>query len=140
MKLRFGILTVSDRSARGERPDLSGPALQQQVISQGWLASQVDVVPDDFSVLQSILTEWTDRGDLDVVLTTGGTGFSPRDITPEATLAIVDRQAPARIVQRTCLVTGWSTGGLRATRSGAQRTARSSACLALRSCFRYQNL
>jgi molybdopterin adenylyltransferase len=94
MKLRFGILTVSDRSARGERPDLSGPALQQQVISQGWLASQVDVVPDDFSVLQAILTEWTDRGDLDVILTTGGTGFSPRDITPEATLAIVDRQAP----------------------------------------------
>ena len=94
MQLRFAILTVSDRSARGERPDASGPALQQQILSQGWLVSQVDVVPDDFLALQEILTLWADRGELDVILTTGGTGFSSRDITPEATLAVVDRQAP----------------------------------------------
>ena len=94
MALRFGILTVSDRSARGERPDASGPALQQQVIAQGWQVSQVDIVPDDFSTLHETLALWTDRGDLDVILTSGGTGFAPRDITPEATLAVIERQTP----------------------------------------------
>jgi molybdopterin adenylyltransferase len=94
MTLRFGILTVSDRSARGERPDASGPALQQQVLALGWLVTKVEVIPDDFSALQEILILWADCGDLDVILTTGGTGFSPRDITPEATLAVIDRQAP----------------------------------------------
>ena len=94
MALRFGILTVSDRSARGERPDASGPALQQQVIAQGWQVSQVDIVPDDFTILVQTLTLWADRGDLDVILTSGGTGFAPRDITPEATLAVIERQTP----------------------------------------------
>lgn len=94
MKLRFAILTVSDRSARGERLDASGPVLQQKILSQGWLVSQMEVVPDDFSTLQEIITLWADRGDLDVILTTGGTGFSSRDLTPEATLAVIDRQAP----------------------------------------------
>jgi molybdopterin adenylyltransferase len=92
--LRIGILTVSDRSARGERPDASGPALQKQVVDQGWLVSQMDIVPDDFLALKEILIQWVDRGDLDVILTTGGTGFSRRDITPEATLAVIDRRAP----------------------------------------------
>ena len=97
MALRFGILTVSDRSARGERPDASGPALQQQVIAQGWQVSQVDIVPDDFTILVQTLTLWADRGDLDVILTSGGTGFAPRDITPEATLAVIERQTPGLV-------------------------------------------
>lgn len=94
MTLRFGILTVSDRSSRGERPDASGPALQNQVAAQGWDISRVDIVPDDFHILQDTLTRWADCGDLHVILTTGGTGFSPRDITPEATRTVIERPAP----------------------------------------------
>ena len=94
MTLRFGILTASDRSARGERPDLSGPALAEAVTSQGWEVVCQAVVPDDLAVLRETLIAWVGRGDLDIILTTGGTGFAPRDVTPEATLEVVDRLAP----------------------------------------------
>ncbi len=94
MTLRFGILTVSDRSSRGERPDTSGPALVQQVEDQGWQVARVDIVPDDLDILVDTLIQWADTGGVDVVLTTGGTGFSPRDITPEATSAVIQRSAP----------------------------------------------
>ena len=94
MSLRFGILTVSDRSARGERPDTSGPALIEQVEGYGWQVVRDHIVPDDAGMLAETLIQWSDAGHLDVILTTGGTGFSPRDMTPEATLAVVERQAP----------------------------------------------
>lgn len=94
MILRFGILTVSDRSSRGERPDASGPALQEVVLSQGWQVVHQEIVPDDMHVLQEKLVAWADGGEIDVILTTGGTGFSPRDVTPEATLAVIERLAP----------------------------------------------
>ena len=94
MKLRFGILTVSDRSARGERPDASGPALAELVKSQGWEVIRQSILPDDLNLLRERLAAWADGGDLDIILTTGGTGFAPRDVTPEATLAVVDRLAP----------------------------------------------
>jgi molybdenum cofactor synthesis domain-containing protein len=94
MTLRFGILTVSDRSSRGERTDLSGPALADLVRARGWLASLLDVVPDDRERIASALTVWCARGDLDVILTTGGTGFAPRDVTPEATRNVLERDAP----------------------------------------------
>ncbi len=92
--LRFGILTVSDRSARGERPDLSGPAIRQALETQGWNVLQQTVCSDEFSEITEILAAWADSGMLDFILTSGGTGLSPRDITPEATLAVVDRPAP----------------------------------------------
>jgi len=94
MTLRFGVLTVSDRSARGERPDASGPALAAQVAEQGWQVVQMGILPDDFEVLKNHLASWADSGDCDVILTTGGTGFSRRDVTPEATLAVIERPAP----------------------------------------------
>ena len=94
MTLRFGILTASDRSARGERPDLSGPALAELIASQGWEVLCQAVLPDDLATLRETLIAWAGRGDLDIILTTGGTGFSPRDVTPEATLAVVERLAP----------------------------------------------
>ena len=94
MTLRIGILTVSDRAARGERLDASGPALEETALAQGWQVGRKDILPDDQDRLSEALARWADSGDLDVILTTGGTGFSPRDVTPEATLAIVDRQAP----------------------------------------------
>jgi molybdopterin adenylyltransferase len=94
MTLRFGILTASDRSWRKERPDLSGPALVDLVRTQGWTVTQAAILPDDQEMIRDILAKWADEGDVDVILTTGGTGFAPRDVTPEATLKVVDRLAP----------------------------------------------
>jgi molybdopterin adenylyltransferase len=94
MPLRFGILTVSDRAARGERADASGPALVDRIAAQGGQVTKQDVVPDDLDRLQQILVDWADRDDLDIILTTGGTGFAPRDVTPEATRRVIDRDAP----------------------------------------------
>ena len=76
MSIRFGVLTVSDRSARGERPDASGPALIEMIKHHGWEVIRQNVLPDDFSLLSELLESWSDRDDVDVVLTTGGTGFS----------------------------------------------------------------
>lgn len=94
MTLRFGILTISDRSARGERADLSGPALIAEVEKNGWQISQTGIVPDDLQTIQVTLEDWCETDQAEIILTTGGTGFAPRDITPEATLGILERQAP----------------------------------------------
>jgi len=82
MMLRVGILTISDRSSRGKRPDASGPALESAVIAQGWAVVQKAIVPDDRVSIQETLAGWADAGQVDVILTSGGTGFSPRDVTP----------------------------------------------------------
>ena len=94
MKFRIGIITVSDRSSRDERPDLSGPALVEMAKSKSWDVAETLIIPDDLDVLRDTLVLWADSGDLDIILTTGGTGFSPRDITPEATRFVVDKLAP----------------------------------------------
>jgi molybdenum cofactor synthesis domain-containing protein len=94
MSVRVSILTVSDRSFQGERDDLSGPALKDKIDCQGWEVAHLEVVPDDLKTIKNTLSTWADSGHQDVILTTGGTGFSPRDITPEATLAIIKRMAP----------------------------------------------
>ena len=82
MAIRFGILTVSDRSARGERPDAAGPALQWAIEEHRWLVVHSAIVPDETVAIAETLRAWADGGDVDVILTTGGTGFAPRDITP----------------------------------------------------------
>lgn len=97
MSLRFGILTVSDRSSRGERPDTSGPALEEVVLSEGWEVVRREIVPDDRGILQDKLVTWADGREIDVILTTGGTGFSPRDVTPEATAWVIERLAPGLV-------------------------------------------
>jgi molybdenum cofactor synthesis domain-containing protein len=94
MTIRFGILTLSDRSSRGERADSSGPALASLIEAQGWSVARQSLLPDDQSAIRQILAEWADGGELDVIVTTGGTGLSPRDVTPEATRAVIDREAP----------------------------------------------
>lgn len=94
MTIRFGILTLSDRSARGERADASGPALANLIQTEGWSLVKQALLPDDESAIRAMLTSWADSGELDVILTTGGTGFSPRDVTPEATRAVIEREAP----------------------------------------------
>ena len=94
MAIRFGILTASDRSARGERPDASGPALAERVRAEGWSVVQTTILPDDRSALAETLRQWADSGSLDVILVTGGTGFAPRDVTPEATRDVIEKEAP----------------------------------------------
>ena len=94
MTIRFGILTLSDRSAIGERADASGPALADIIRDQGWSVTKQAILPDDESAIRAALIEWADSGAVDVILTSGGTGFAPRDITPEATRAIIEREAP----------------------------------------------
>lgn len=94
MTIRFGILTLSDRSARGERPDASGPALVELIRAQGWYVVEQSLLPDQESDIRAMLSSWADSGNIDIILTTGGTGFAPRDVTPEATRAVIDREAP----------------------------------------------
>lgn len=92
--LRVAVLTISDRSSAGQRPDLSGPALAAEIEKFGWVCVQTAVVPDEISQISSILVNWADSGQSDLILTTGGTGFSPRDVTPEATRAVLHRETP----------------------------------------------
>lgn len=92
--IRFGILTLSDRSSRGEREDSSGPALARLIQSEGWSVAKQSILPDDESAIRQILIDWADSNEMDVLLTTGGTGFAPRDVTPEATRAVIEREAP----------------------------------------------
>ncbi len=94
MKIRFGILTLSDRSSRGERQDSSGPALAALIEAEQWSVVKHEILPDHEPAIREILVSWADSRDMDVILTTGGTGFSPRDVTPEATRAVIDREAP----------------------------------------------
>lgn len=93
--IQVAILTVSDRSSRGEREDASGPVIRQFVREMlKWNVAHTAVVADDPSAICSTLVEWCDAAKVNLIFTTGGTGFAPRDVTPEATRAIVDREAP----------------------------------------------
>ncbi len=95
MAIRVGVLTLSDRSAQGERPDESGPLIAQMVSAQlGALVEAQAILPDDLEAIKRQLVQWADEAKLDLVLTTGGTGFAPRDVTPEATRAVIEREAP----------------------------------------------
>jgi len=94
MTIRFGILTLSDRSATGKREDASGPVLADLIRAQRWSVAEQAILPDDESAIRAALITWADSGRFDVILTTGGTGFAPRDVTPEATLAVIQRETP----------------------------------------------
>jgi len=88
------VITVSDSSARGEREDLSGPAVTAAVESWGGTIVATEIVQDDRDVIAARLRYYADRGDVLLVATTGGTGFAPRDVTPEATRDVIEREAP----------------------------------------------
>jgi molybdopterin adenylyltransferase len=92
--VKAGILTLSDKGARGERTDLSGPALSEWLRPKGVETARYEMIPDDEGQISAKLAEWADSGDLDIILTTGGTGVSPRDVTPEATMKILDKVIP----------------------------------------------
>lgn len=91
--LRIGVLTVSDGCAAGTREDVSGALLADWAGNGGAAAVERALVPDDALAITRTLLAWCDGGEVDAVLTTGGTGFGPRDVTPEATLPVLDRDA-----------------------------------------------
>ncbi len=92
--MRLAVLTISDRSARGEREDRSGPLIQEIALQRGWEVIASDIIADEQIEIEERLALWCDSGEIDLILTTGGTGFSARDRTPEATRSIVERMAP----------------------------------------------
>lgn len=94
MKIKVGLLIVSDRSFRGERADSTTPLFKEKIIELEWELTKTGIVPDEIEEVSKQLSDWSDNRGLDIIFTSGGTGFSPRDITPEATLSILDKQAP----------------------------------------------
>jgi molybdenum cofactor synthesis domain-containing protein len=94
MTVRVGILTVSDKASRGRRDDTSGPAIKEMLAAIDAAVERYAVVPDEVEEIASHLRQWSDEGAFDLILTTGGTGLAPRDVTPEATLSVVDRLVP----------------------------------------------
>lgn len=91
--IKVGIITVSDRSSRGEREDLSGPEIRHWALGMGYSPGETTIVPDDIPRIKEALLRYCEQG-YNLILTTGGTGFAPRDVTPEATLAVLDKHAP----------------------------------------------
>jgi molybdopterin adenylyltransferase len=91
---RVGILTVSDKGAAGERQDTAGPALQELFDPQCFAITSYQIVPDNYEQIVATLVSWSDQEKLDLILTAGGTGPSPRDLTPESTLAVAERLVP----------------------------------------------
>jgi molybdenum cofactor synthesis domain-containing protein len=85
---------VSDRADSGERPDISGPALKSIIEQQGWQIIDASIVSDESGQIAHKLADWADSGKCDLILTTGGTGLTTRDVTPEATISIIERQTP----------------------------------------------
>jgi len=94
MSFRVGILTVSDKGSRAQRVDTSGAAIREELSGIDAQVDHYEVVPDEQDIIAVRLRAWADDDRLDLILTTGGTGLSPRDVTPEATLAVIDRAVP----------------------------------------------
>lgn len=92
--MKAAVLTISDSCAAGTRVDRSGPAIVQRLTGNGWTIDETTIVPDEQSEISEMLEHWSMEHHVDLIITTGGTGFSPRDVTPEATLSVVDRRAP----------------------------------------------
>jgi molybdopterin adenylyltransferase len=94
MEFRAVIITVSDRGARGEREDGSGPEIAAMLEAAGMEIIGRRIVPDEKDIIRQTILEWSNRGEVDLILTTGGTGVSPRDVTPDATREVIDREIP----------------------------------------------
>ena len=92
--ITVAVLTISDSVVAGTREDLSGAALRGRIESLGWTVASQDVVSDDADLISQRLRDWADVDHIPVVFTTGGTGVAPRDVTPEATRAVIDREIP----------------------------------------------
>ena len=91
---RVAIITISDSSVAGTREDRSGPALEAKAVELGWTVSNILILPDEEERIANALRELADSDQLDLIVTTGGTGLAPRDVTPEATKRVADREIP----------------------------------------------
>ena len=89
-----GVLTLSDKGSRGEREDTSGPLLQQLLTEQGFKVTAYQIIPDQQDLIETTLIKWVDEKRIDLIVTTGGTGVSPSDRTPEATRRVIDLEIP----------------------------------------------
>lgn len=94
MNWKAAVLTVSDRSSRGERPDEGGSLISALLQDAGYEVLRTAIVPDEQAEIARFLREWADIGEVQLILTTGGTGFAPRDVTPEATCSVCQRMTP----------------------------------------------
>lgn len=92
--IRVAVVTVSDSVARDNREDRSGPAVSERCRELGWTVTREEVVPDDLTRIARLLVNLAGSGDYDLVLTTGGTGIAARDVTPEATRSVIERELP----------------------------------------------
>jgi molybdenum cofactor synthesis domain-containing protein len=92
--IRTAIITLSDKGSRGERVDESGKVIREMITSIGGVAGTYEILPDDEKLIVRTLSHLADSGDIDLILTTGGTGVAPRDVTPEATRKVIDRELP----------------------------------------------
>ena len=103
--MKAAILTLSDKGARGEREDRSGPALETWLAERGVTVLHSEIVPDDLDIIYVKLEGWADSGAFNLILTTGGTGVSPRDVTPDVTRKIVEREIPGfgEVMRRTSM-------------------------------------
>jgi molybdenum cofactor synthesis domain-containing protein len=90
---QIGVLTLSDKGSQGQRVDESGPVVEELLAPVGEVV-HVAILPDDIASIATLLIAWTDQGKLDLIVTTGGTGLSPRDVTPQATLQVIDYEIP----------------------------------------------
>ena len=94
MGYKAAVLTISDRCSRGEREDVSGKVIQELIRSISFEVVKYEIIPDEAELIKKKLIDYSDNLKADLVLTTGGTGFSPRDVTPEATKAVLDKEVP----------------------------------------------
>ena len=137
MKYKAAVLTVSDKCSRGERVDTSGPAVRKILEDAGFAVNHTAIVPDEKELIQAELIRCADEKKIALVMTTGGTGFSPRDVTPEATLAVIEREtrgipeamrwASLQITPRGCLsrsAAGIRGGTLIVNLPGSEKAAR----------------
>nr|WP_308742817.1 MogA/MoaB family molybdenum cofactor biosynthesis protein [uncultured Anaerocolumna sp.] len=92
--IRVGIITASDKGSAGQRVDTSGDVIREIIEKQGWQVTEYEILPDEQQKLKQKMMDWCDNYKVDLLLTTGGTGFSNRDVTPEATYAVAERLVP----------------------------------------------
>jgi molybdenum cofactor synthesis domain-containing protein len=90
----LGVLTISTSGSVGQREDTSGQAIKDTLEPQGYQVVRYEIVPDDGTIIADRLSNWADSSDVDLIITTGGTGLGPHDVTPEAALSIIDKEVP----------------------------------------------
>jgi molybdenum cofactor synthesis domain-containing protein len=92
--INAAVLTISDKGSRGERADGSGDFINTALRNLGLTVARYEVVPDELDIIAQTLIKWADAGDIDLIFTTGGTGLAPRDVTPEATRMVIEKEVP----------------------------------------------